>query len=47
MSWEETLFFLQIKNIIHYIHIKGYSMAKNSFLVEVTFNRVCSLHKYL
>ena len=33
----ETLFFLQIKNFINYIHIKGYFMAKNSFVAEVTF----------
>ena len=31
----ETLFFLQIKNFINYI--KGYDMAKKSFVVEVTF----------
>ena len=34
-----TLFFLQIKKI-HYLHIKGYFMAKNSFIAEVTFNVV-------
>ena len=31
----ETLFFLQIKKFINYI--KGYDMAKKSFVVEVTF----------
>ena len=32
----ETYFFLQIKKI-HKLHIKGYFMAKNSFVAEVTF----------
>ena len=32
----ETLFFLQIKKI-HYLHIKGYFMTKNSLVAEVTF----------
>ena len=41
----ETLFFLQIKKN-HYIHING-DMAKNSFLVEVTFKRACLPRKYL
>ena len=31
----ETLFFLQTKKFINYI--KGYFIAKNSFVVEVTF----------
>ena len=33
----ETLFFLQIKKL----HIKGYFLAKNSFVAEVTF-KYCS-----
>ena len=31
-----TLFFLQIK--IHYLHIKGYFLAKNTFVAEVTLS---------
>ena len=29
----ETLFFLHIKNIINYTHIKGYFIAKNVLVV--------------
>ena len=36
----EILFFLQIKKIINSKHIKDYSIAKNSFVVELTFNDI-------
>ena len=32
----KTLFFLQIKKN-HLLHVKGYFIAKNSFVVEVAF----------
>ena len=37
----EALFFHQIKKFISYTlkHIKGYFIAKNSFVAEVTFKR--------
>ena len=34
----ETLFFLQI-NKIHSLHMKGYFIAKNNFVAEVTFKK--------
>ena len=39
----ETLFFLQIIN--YKLHIKGYVMTKNSFIVEVTFKHFHSYKK--
>ena len=37
----KTLFFLQIKKFINYIHIKRCFMTKNSFVAEETFKVVC------
>ena len=40
----ETLFFLQIKKLINY---KGYFIAKNSFVTEVTFDKKSSIKSSL
>ena len=34
---QNEIFFLQIEKN-HYLHIKDYVMAKNTFVAEVTFN---------
>ena len=34
----KTLFFLQVKKFNNYISIKGYFIAKNNLVPEVTFN---------
>ena len=36
-----VFFFVQIKKFINYtLHIKGYFIAKNSFVAEVTFKEI-------